>query len=453
MSVSIGFRQQNLTEGRIAPLLIRFAVPYMLASLMQALYGAVDMIIVGHFTDVAGLSAVSIGTQFMFLIMHLVLGLSMGATILIGRYFGAGMEEDIDETIGTMFSSFAIIGTVMTVVLLFFIDPLVALIQTPPEAVEQTRDYVFISVLGILFMFAYNALSAMLRGFGDSKSPMIFVGIACVCNIFGDLLLVAVIPLGAGGAALATILSQGLSALLAVFYLRRQNFRFKFNRLENYRIRWDKLKSLIVLGAPMAVQGVLTSLSFMFIMATVNTMGGVVASAAIGVMGKINGFTMLPPVSFSAAISAMVAQNMGAKKLRRSRQCLYVGVLASLAFGIPTFIFLQFFPGAAIRVFTDDASLINAGTLYLRSFSVDCVLVCVVFCLNGFFNGCGHTTFSMANNVLAAFLIRVPATWFLSRMEDATLFNVGFAAPCASIISIFIGYYYLRLGKWKHLKI
>ena len=447
--MKVGFKQQDLTQGSIAPLLFKFAVPYMLSSLMQALYGAVDMIVVGQFTNVAGLSAVSIGSQFMFLIMHLIMGLSMGATIMIGRYFGAHDEQGIDETLGTMFSSFAIISVVATVVMFAAIDPVIALLQTPPEAVEQTRSYILISVLGIIFMFAYNALSAMLRGFGDSKSPMIFVGIACVCNIFGDLLLVAVFHMGAGGAALATIASQGLSALLAVIYLKRQNFRFKFHKLSNYRIHWGKLKSLFLLGAPMAIQGVLTTVSFMFITATVNVMGGVVASAAIGVMGKLNGFTMLPPISFSAAISAMVAQNMGAHELRRSLKCMYTGVAASLAFGVPCFIFLQFFPHAAITVFTKDAALIRAGTLYLHSFSIDCMLVCVVFCLNGFFNGCGHTPFSMFNNVLAAFLIRVPATWLFSRLPHATLFHIGFAAPCASIASIFIGLLYLKKGKWQ----
>ncbi|MDO5562023.1 MAG: MATE family efflux transporter [Synergistaceae bacterium] len=453
MSGAFSFKQQDLTEGRIAPLLIKFAIPYMLANLLQALYGAADMIIVGQFTNAAGLSAVAIGSQFMMFINGLVIGMSMGGTILIGQYFGAGNDKEIKSTIATMFTLFAIIGAVLTVALLFAVKPLVAVLKTPPEAVAQAEAYIYVNVAGILFMFAYNALSAMLRGFGDSKSPLLFVAIACVCNVFGDLLLVGRFGMGAGGAALATILSQGLSALLAVVFLKKQSFnRFDF-KLKSFRMDADKVKKLFVLGLPMSAQMSLTTVSFMFIMATVNQMGGVVASAAIGVSGRINGFTMLPPTAFSAAISAVVAQNMGARRPKRARTALYVGIAVSLAFGVVSYAILFFCPHILTRVFTPDRELIAAAALYFRSFSLDCVLVCFVFCLNGFFNGCGHTPFSMANNLLAAFLIRVPATWILSGLDGASLFTVGFAAPLASSVSIVIGLLYLKYGKWHKIRI
>jgi Na+-driven multidrug efflux pump len=192
----------------------------------------------------------------------------------------------------------------------------------------------------------------------------------------------------------------------------------------------------------------LTTVSFMFIMATVNQMGGVLASAGVGVSAKLNGFTMLPPQAFSAAISAMVAQNMGAGKPDRAKKCLHVGISVSLIFGVISFAALLFYPREIIRLFTPDSDLISVTALYLKSFSLDCILVCFVFCLNGFFNGCGHTSFSMANNLLAAFLIRVPATWLLSRLHGASLFTIGFAAPLASVSSILIGVIYLRTGKW-----
>ncbi len=449
---SPAIEERSLTQGNITSQLIRFAIPYMLANLLQALYGTADTIIVGQFTNAAGLSAVAIGSQFMFLINGLIIGLSMGVTILIGRYFGAGLDDDITETIGTMFTLFAVISLVLTVGLLTTVRPIVALLQTPPEAAAQTESYIYISILGIAFMFAYNALSAMLRGFGNAKSPLVFVAIACVCNVIGDLLLVAVFDMGPAGAALATILSQGLSALLAVIYLKHRNFRFDF-RLSSFHIHWQKLKILLILGLPMSIQMSLTTVSFMFIMATVNQMGGVLASAAIGVSSKLNGFTMLPPIAFSAAISAMVAQNMGARRPKRARKCLYVGISVSLVFGILSFAALLLFPQNIIRIFTPDRDLISVTALYLKSFSLDCILVCFVFCLNGFFNGCGHTSFSMANNLLAAFLIRVPATWLLSRLPHADLFTIGFAAPLASVASITIGIIYLKMGYWKKLKL
>jgi len=442
--------EQNLTKGNITPQLIRFALPYMAANLLQALYGTADTVIVGQFTNAAGLSAVAIGSQFMFLINGLIIGLSMGGTILIGRYFGAKQNKDITETIGTMFTLFGAISLALTICLLMLVHPVTMLLRTPPEAFAQTEDYIFISVLGIAFMFAYNALSAMLRGFGNSKSPLIFVAIACVCNIAGDLLLVAVFGMGPAGAALATILSQGLSALLAVVYLKRRNFRFDF-KLSSFRVNTQKLKILLILGLPMSLQMSLTTVSFMFIMATVNQMSGVLGSAAIGVSAKLNGFTMLPPQAFSAAISAMVAQNMGAGRPDRAKKCLHVGISVSLVFGIISFGALLLYPREIIRMFTPERELIAVTALYLRSFSLDCILVCFVFCLNGFFNGCGHTYFSMGNNLLAAFLIRVPATWLFSRLPGATLFTIGFAAPLASVASIFIGIIYLKFGKWERL--
>lgn len=446
-------KKQDLTKGPIAPLLIKFAIPFMLASFLQATYGAADMIIVGQFTDAAGLSAVSIGTQFMFLVNSVIIGMSMGGTILIGRYFGAGNEEGISETIATMFTVFALIGTVLTVVMLFTVSPIVALLQTPPEAVAQTESYIYISVLGILFIFAYNALSAMLRGFGDSKSPLIFVAIACVINVIGDLILVGVFELGAAGAALATVVSQGLSAYIAIIYLKKQGFQNFDFKLQSFRIHGEKLKNLLLLGLPMAIQMSLVTISFMFIMATVNQMGGVIASAAIGVTGKLNGFTMLPPIAFSAAISAMVAQNMGAGQPVRARKCLHVGIIVSLVFGIISYAALSFYPEFIVSVFTRDKPVIEATSLYLKSFSIDCILVCFVFCLNGFFNGCGHTTFSMVNSILASFLIRVPATWYISKIPEVTLFEIGFAAPMASFVSIIIGLIYLRKGEWAKTKL
>lgn len=448
----IRFRERSLTEGNITSQLILFALPYMSANLLQALYGAVDTVIVGHFTNAAGLSAAAIGSQFMFLINGIIIGLSMGGTILIARYFGARSDKDIKETIGTMFTLFAIVSIALTLIMFAAVKPLVSLIQTPPEAVSQTEGYIFISSAGISFMFAYNALSAMLRGFGDSKSPLIFVAIASVCNIIGDLIFVAVFKMGAPGAALATILSQGLSAVLAVIYLKRQKFHFDF-KLDSFRIKGEKLKNLLYIGLPMSVQMSMTTVSFMFIMATVSIMGGVVASAAIGITSKINGFVMLPPIAFSAAISAMVSQNMGANRPKRAIMCLYTGISVTLVFGVISFSLLQFFPGSVIGIFTPEIELMHATSQYLKSFSIDCILVCFVFCLNGFFNGCGHTRFSMVNNLMAAFFVRVPATWLLSRMPGADLFSVGFATPLSSVLSITIGIIYLRSGKWRKLKL
>ena len=439
---------QSLTEGSIPLLLTRYAIPFMGANFLQALYGAADMIIVGQFTDAAGLSAVSIGSQFIFMINSVVIGLATGGSIMIGHSFGGGREKDISETIGTMLSLFIMMSAAITLFLPFFTDSIVTLLGTPQEAFSSAKGYIMINTIGISTMFAYNALSAIFRGFGDSTSPLIFVAVACIANVLGDMALVGALGMGAEGAALATVLAQGLSAFLSVVYAKRADYRFDF-KLSSLRIKAERLKRLLRVGLPMAIQFSLTSISFMFIMATVSKMGGVTASAAVGITSKINGFTMLPPVSFSGAISGMVAQNIGAGKPKRARRTLYVGAAISLAFGAATFVGLFFFPQSVIRIFTPDVGLIAATALYLRSFSLDCILVCFVFCLNGFFNGCGKTAFTMANNVFSAFAVRVPATWLLSGIREASLFSVGFAAPLASLQSIIFSILYLKSGGWK----
>ena len=273
-------------------------------------------------------------------------------------------------------------------------------------------------------MFAYNALAAVFRGFGDSTSPLMFVAVACVLNIVGDLALVGIFGMGANGAAIATVFSQGFSAYLAVVYARRADYHFDF-KLASMRIKWDKLVNLLRIGLPMAVQFSLTSISFIFILATVSKMGGVAAAAAIGITGKLNGFTMLPPHSFAGRDfgDGRAEHRRGQAEARALNDVPRTRDFARL--GVVTFAALFFFPEPVIRIFTPDRELIDATALYLKSFSIDCVLVCLVFCLNGFFNGCGHTTFTMMNNIFCAFAVRVPATWILSGIAGASLFTIA----------------------------
>lgn len=440
--------EASLTKGNIYTTMIKFAIPFLFANLLQALYGAADLLIVGWFSDSAGLSAVATGSQILQTLTCTIVGLATGGTVLIGRFLGMGREEDVKRTIGTMFTLFSVLAA-FTALLLVFARPVVALMQAPPEAFDQTVQYTFLCGCGVFFIFGYNAISAVLRGMGDSKNPLLFVAIACVCNILGDLILVGWLRLGAPGAAIATTGSQGISMVLAVIFLKKRGFVFDF-QLKSFGIRRDKAAALLKLGLPIALQESLVMLSFLFITAVVNKMG-VAASAAIGVTEKINLFTLLPPTAFSSAIAAMVAQNMGAGEPGRSRRCLRIGILFSLVFGVACFVWLQLSPQSAMKIFTTDQAVVAAGSQYLRAFSLDCVLVCFMFCLNGFFNGCGHAAFSMANNLLSTFLIRVPVAWLFSRISWATLFEIGLAAPFASAVSIVIAFVYLRTGKWKKL--
>jgi putative MATE family efflux protein len=438
---------RDLTSGPLAGRLIAFSVPFLLANFAQALYGTVDTLIVGWFTDASGIAAVSIGSQVMWVANALVAGLTMGGTILIGMFTGAREERQVNETIGTMLSLYAVVGVALTAAMLIFIGPLLRLIQTPPEAFAQAERYARVASYGILFTFFYNALAAILRGLGNSLTPLVFVSIACVANIFLDLLFVAVIPWGPAGAAFATVLSQALSMVLSVAYLRRRRFSFDF-KPSSFRLRREKAARLLALGLPISLQETMVSVSFLIITALVNTVG-VDAAAAVGISGKFNGFAMLPASAFAGAISAMVAQNVGAGRHDRAERAMWIGIGLAALCACFFFVWIQAAPGSVMRLFKGSDSVIQAGAAYMRAFSWDFILVAFVFSLNGFFNGCGRTGFAMVNGLLASLFLRIPLAFALGAALTPRLFGIGLAAPLASAGSIIVGIVYLRTGRWK----
>ena len=441
----------NLTEGSIGRRLITFAIPYLIANFVQALYGAVDMAVVGWFANSAGISAVSVGSQVMQIVTSMVSGLTMGGTILIAQYFGAKLEKDTKETISTMLTMFAAAGVGFTAVMFLCAPWVLSLLQTPPEAFEQALSYVRIASCGILFIFGYNAISAMLRGLGDSKSPLLFISIACLTNIALDLLMVGGMGMGPAGAALATILSQAVSMCLAILYLTRRDFIFDF-KLQGFHMYKDKALKLLKIGLPVSLQESMVSVSFLFIAAIVNSLG-VITSAAVGIAGKFTNFAMLPATAFSGAISALTAQNMGAGQPDRAKKSLLIAISMALGCGFLFFLWVQLAPQSVLHIFKADPQVTAAGIAYMRTFSIDYLLVAFVFCMNGFFNGCGRTVFSMANGLFSTLMVRVPLAYFLSRYIPGSLSGIGLAAPLASSTSLIFGLIYLKMGRWKQFQV
>ena len=414
--------QLSLTEGNVRRALSRFAIPFLGASLLQFLYGAVDLIVVGQFADQAGIAAVSTGSQVMQAVTNFIIGLSTGGTVLVGQYLGARRGEDVNRAIGTLFSLFALIAVVLAAAFALSTNAIVALMQVPAAAAAPARQYLFICACGL---------------------------VACIINTVGDLLLVGVFGLGAAGAALATVAAQGVSLALALAVLRRRDFPFDFKR-RSFRIQGDKAARILRLGLPVAVQNVLVTLSFLIITAIVNHMDVLAQSAAVGLVERITGFIMLFPIAFQSAISAMTAQNMGAGRPDRARQGLKYGILFCLAADIAMFVLVQLVPGLAMRLFTPDAEVIYHGVLYLRTYSIDCILVTFVFTLNGFYSGCGRTGFTLFNSLASTFLVRVPAVFFISLLPGVTLLHIGVAAPAASAIQVLLQLLYFRTGRWNH---
>lgn len=431
----------NFTEGKILSPLLKFALPVLAALFLQTMYGAVDMLVVGQFADASHVSAVSTGSWLMQLITSFVVGIAMGTTILLGRRLGEGKPEEAGRIIGASTVLFAVIGIVITALMEFFAVPIAGIMQTPPEAFEATVMYVRICSAGSVFIVAYNVLGSIFRGIGNSRMPLITVAIACVFNIAGDLLLVGVFHMATAGAAIATVLAQALSVVISLWIIRRQPLPFTICRKD---FGWDpgRMAQVFRLGFPIALQDVLVSISFLTITAIVNSLG-VIASAGVGVAEKLCGFIMLVPSAFNQSMAAFVSQNMGAGKPGRAKKALLYGIGVSLAVGV-LMAYFSFFHGDLLAgIFARDREVIGAAADYLKAYAIDCLLVSVMFCMIGYFNGCGRTTFVMLQGITGAFLVRIPVSFFMSRIVPVSLFKIGLATPCSSIVQILlcVGYF------------
>ena len=440
--------ENNLSHGNVASQLLKFAMPFIISNIIQSLYNVVDLVVVGWFGNDASVAAVNNGSQLTFLATCFAIGISVGATVLIGQYLGAGDRESLRKTIGTLFVTLAVLAVVATVLMVVLKDALLKLIGVPAEAFEEASDYLFVTALGTIFIFGYNALSAVMRGMGDSKRPLIFVAIACFTNIGLDLLFVAVFKMAALGAAIATVIAQGISMILCIIYLGRNDFIFDFKKLSSYKVDIDNFKMLVKVGLPTMIQQVSTNLSFLFLVSLANGMG-VAASSAVGIVGKFNGFAILPAIAVSSAISAMCAQNIGADQTERAVKTMRTGMLLAYAITIPIFIITKLFPSQILSLFGNNPDIIAEGVNYIDFFSLDYLLVPLFFCMNGIFIGSGHTTFSLVTNLICAVLVRAPAAWFFSTYVVGGMRGLGLGAPASTFVSCIFVIVFFISGRWK----
>ena len=427
-------KNTDFTTGKILGPLLKFMIPVFFALFLQAMYGAVDLMIVGRFGQAADVSAVSTGSQIMMTITHLVSSFAMGTTILLGRMIGQGKGKSSGEVVGASVFLFASIGVVLTVLTPLLARTLAATMNAPAEAFDLTVDYIRICGIGSVAIIAYNLIGSIFRGIGDSRTPLITVIIACVCNIAGDLLLVAGFGMGTSGAALATVAAQAVSVVISLILIRRREMPFT---LERSQIRFEKgiTRQVLLLGIPIALQDFLVSVSFLIIMAIVNHLG-LIASAGVGVAEKVCGFIMLIPSAFMQAMAAFVAQNIGACRYDRAKKALYYAISVSTAMAVVMFS-VSFWRGDLLAgIFAEDTRVIAAAADYLKAYAIDCLLTCFLFCFVGFFNGVGLTTFVMVQGILGAFCVRVPVSFLMSRMEPVSLFRIGLATPFSTVLQI-----------------
>ena len=439
--------EKNLTEGSVVKLLIQFALPFMLSNLIQSLYSVADMLIVGYYSGTAAISGVNIGGQVTFILTNIIIGLTVGGTVVIGQYLGSGDRKSLKESIGTLLTFLLMVGAALTVTMLLVSDEVLRLLQTPAESYQEARDYLDITMLGTVFIFGYNAFAAILRAFGDSRKPLVFVSIACGTNVVLDLVLVGGLGMSARGAAIATVISQAISMILCIITLVRSDFVFDF-KLASFKIIKRHLSTIIQVGIPISIQNVIVSFSFLVLTAIANSMG-VNASAAVGIVGKYNGFAIMPAIAVGSSVAAMVAQNMGAGEIERAKKTFRTGFVLAFSITFALFIVTQLFPEQILSVFDDNPDTIAAGVQYLRAFSFDYLIVPLTFSLNGLVTGSGHTVISSICGILSSIGFRVPIGIILALVLQQGLWGLGLAAPIASIASGLILLIYYLSGKWK----
>lgn len=429
----------DFTEGKIFPKLVRFMLPILGALVLQAMYGAVDILVVGQFGSSDAISAVSTGSNLVNMITFTMAGFTMGVTILMGRYIGEKRTERLGRVIGGAICFFAALSLAITVLMLIFARQLSQLMQAPAEALNSTVTYVMICGGGIIFIMAYNFISSIFRGLGNSKLPLIFVGIACVVNVIGDLLFVAVINMNVAGAALATVLAQAISVVLSLVIIRRQKLPFTLKR-EDIRFN-EEIPRIVRVGIPIAVQELLTQLSFLALCAFINNLG-IEQSSGYGVANKLVAFIMLVPSSLMQSLASFVAQNFGAGKEKRARKTMLCGMAIGCSMGVIITLLSIFAGDKMSMIFTPDEAYIQQSAAYLLGFSLEPVVTSILFSFIGYFNGHSQTVFVMIQGLSQTFLIRLPMSYIMSIQPDASLTMIGLAAPSATIFGIVLNLVY-----------
>ena len=428
--------KRELTSGSVMKNLLFFSLPYLLSFFLQTLYGMADLLIIGQFGSVADTTAVSVGSQVMHMLTVMIVGLAMGATVNIGQAIGGRDNRRAALFTGNTVTLFMGLSSVLTLLLLVLRRAIVSAVSTPADAAAGTVDYLTICFIGIPFITAYNIISAVFRGMGDSKSPMYFIAVACAANIALDYLFIGVLGMGPAGAALGTVLSQAISVIISLIVIKRRSTGLALTKAD---IRPNKqiIGKILKIGIPVAMQDGFIQIAFMVITVIANRRG-LNDAAAVGIVEKIIGFLFLVPSSMLSAVSALGAQNIGAQKPERARKTLLYAIFIAAGFGGTVAVIMQFLSGGAVSLFTDSAVVTRLGGEYLRGYAWDCLFAGIHFAFSGYFCACGKSGISFMHNMIAILLVRIPGAYFMSSMFPGTLYPMGLATAAGSLLSALI---------------
>lgn len=471
----------QLTEGNVLKNLVRFSAPFLLSYFLQTLYGMADLFIAGQFNGADVITAVSVGSQIMHMLTVIIVGLAMGPAVLIGHAVGEKNKNRIRTLIFTSSILFLIIAFIFTILTILLCPQIVKILSTPNESIEQTKMYLYICFAGLPFIVAYNVIASIFRGLGDSKSPMIFVAIACFINIVLDYILIGTFGLKAEGAAIATIFAQAISVIISLLFVVAKNrketanfatftknttisqnsansakpaenakvaqFSEDFTKRKSSTNQADsatvakfskkEAKEILKIGVPVACQDGFIQISFLLITVIANRRGVNVA-AAVGIVEKIISFLFLVPSSMLSSVSAICAQNVGAKKMERANKTLLYAILIGFSFGLIIAILFQFLGKNVIGLFTSSKEVVRLGSQYIRTYVFDCVFAAIHFSFSGYFCAIGKSLYAFLHNAISIIFIRVPGAYFASVLFPETLLPMGLAATCGSLLSSII---------------
>lgn len=433
--------KQDLTTGSVFKTVIQFSLPFLLSYFLQTLYGMADLFIIGQFNGVDSTTAVSIGSQVMHMLTVMIVGLAMGATVMIGRAIGSHKQEQAAQTIGNTITLFMLLSILLAGILLLAVKPIVAVMSTPSEAVSGTVSYLTICFIGIPFITAYNIISSIFRGMGDSKSPMYFIAVSCAANIVLDYLFIGTCKLNAAGAALGTTLSQTISVIVALAVILKQKTGITLTA-ENFKPHREIMHKLLQIGVPVALQEGFIQISFIVITVIANKRG-LNDAAAVGIVEKLIGIMFLIPSSMLSTVSALSSQNIGAGKHERARLTLRYAIFIAMAWGAVAIFVMQIAAEPFVSLFVDKTQkgsleVIRLGGEYMRGYVWDCLFAGITFSFSGYFCAYGLSMIPFIHNSISIICARIPLSYLASRYFMDTLFPMGLASPAGSLLSVFI---------------
>ena len=436
---------KDLTSGNERKLIFQFALPMLLGNVFQQLYNIADSIIVGNFIGKEALAAVGASFPIIFTMIALIIGIASGATIVIAQFFGARDYQIVRKMIDTLFIFLFFASLLVTFIGITFTEQILRIIQLPEEIIPGAKDYLSIYLTGMIVFFGFNGTSAILRGLGDSKTPMYFLIISTLMNIGFDLLFVLVFKWGIKGVAIATILSQGIAFISAIIYLNSTHKIIRFS-LKNLTFDTGLFKKSFRIGMPTGIQHTFVSLGMMAVLTIVNLFGTNVI-AAYSVVIRINSIASLPAMNFAAALATFVGQNLGAGETRRAKKGLKETILMSSLVSVSVSILVIVFGEFLMTLFTPDTEVIRIGCKYLKIVGSFYIIFSIMFSINGALRGAGDTLIPMFITLLSLWFIRVPVAYILSKSFDET--GIWWAFPIGWLAGAVFSYLYYLTGRWK----